>query len=72
MKRYYKAEVESFDLTTIRGSLLKIFRRASWSYNYRDLKGGFPFSFFCRARDFFHLSSELPCGMKWKTIQFKQ
>ena len=34
-----------------------------------QLKGGFPFSFFCRGRDFFLLSSELPCGMKWKTIQ---
>ena len=26
----------------------------------------------CHACDFFLLSSELPCGTKWKTIQFKQ
>ena len=41
-------------------------------FTTKSLKARFPFGFFCRACDFFLLSSEFPCGMKWKTIQFKQ
>ena len=36
-----------------------------------DLKADLHSAFFI-ARDFSLLSSELPCGMKWETIQFKQ
>ena len=35
-------------------------------------KADFHSAFFLARATFFLLFSELPCGMKWKTIQFKQ
>ena len=42
-----------------------------WSYELSAVKADFRSALFV-ARDFFLLSSELPCGMEMKTIQFKQ